>query len=517
MAADEERAAAGPARAAASRRCPGSAQALARRLARLGLRTVGDLLLHRPHRYEEAAPERPIRDLFGEEEVAIAGIVVRASSRRTARRLTVQNVRVRDDSGEIDAVWFNQPWVADRLHAGDGGAPAGLALAPRRLRREGLRRRRRARHGRLRAGLPGHRGRDAAAAAGARRGRARGRRRGSRTRSRPRSGRTRACPSAATPWSRSTGRATSTRPRRGADASPSTSCSCSSSRIARRAREREAAIAPSLGEPGELIRRYREALPFTLTPEQEAAVREVDADLARTVPMQRLLQGDVGSGKTVVALYALLRAVEHGRQGALMAPTETLAEQHFLTIEGLCAELGVRVVLLTSALRAKEHAAARDALASGEAQLAVGTHALIQEQVEFADLAVAVVDEQHRFGVEQRAALVEGRAPHVLHMTATPIPRTLALTVYGDLRVSEIARPPANRTPDRHAAGSPRRGPRRRTRACGGCSRRGARRTSCARSSRSPRRRARGRPSRRRSGCRAGSCAASGSAACTAA
>ena len=104
-------------------------------------------------------------------------------------------------------------------------------------------------------------------------------------------------------------------------------------------------------------------------------------------------------------------------------------------------------MLLTSALRAKEHAAARDALASGEAQLAVGTHALIQEQVEFADLAVAVVDEQHRFGVEQRAALVEGRAPHVLHMTATPIPRTLALTVYGDLRVSEIARPPANRRP----------------------------------------------------------------------
>ena len=163
--------------------------------------------------------------------------------------------------------------------------------------------------------------------------------------------------------------------------------------------------------------------------------------------MQRLLQGDVGSGKTVVALYALLRAVEAGCQGALMAPTETLAEQHLLTVEDLLRELDVRCVLLTSALPAAEHAAARAAIASGDAHIAVGTHALIQEAVEFRDLAVAVVDEQHRFGVEQRKALAEGRAPHVLHMTATPIPRTLALTVYGDLQVSEIAEPPAGRKP----------------------------------------------------------------------
>ncbi|MBA2384879.1 MAG: ATP-dependent DNA helicase RecG, partial [Actinobacteria bacterium] len=184
-----------------------------------------------------------------------------------------------------------------------------------------------------------------------------------------------------------------------------------------------------------------------LTEHQELAISEIDADLARTTPMSRLLQGDVGSGKTVVALYALLRAVEAGRQGALMAPTETLAEQHFLTIEGICAELGVSFVLLTSALPGKEHAATRARIASGEAQVAVGTHALIQREVEFADLAVAVVDEQHRFGVEQRSALADGRVPHVLHMTATPIPRTLALTVYGDLAVSEIAEPPASRRP----------------------------------------------------------------------
>jgi len=159
------------------------------------------------------------------------------------------------------------------------------------------------------------------------------------------------------------------------------------------------------------------------------------------VPMQRLLQGDVGSGKTVVALYGLLRAVENGRQGALMAPTETLAEQHFLTIEPLCFELGVTCALLTSSSRRRERELAVNA------DVVVGTHALIQEGVELRDLAVAVVDEQHRFGVEQRKALTEGRAPHTLHMTATPIPRTLALTVYGDLAVSEIAKPPASRKP----------------------------------------------------------------------
>jgi ATP-dependent DNA helicase RecG len=204
--------------------------------------------------------------------------------------------------------------------------------------------------------------------------------------------------------------------------------------------------APALGEEGALVARYYEALPFELTPEQQEAIGEIARDLADVRPMQRLLQGDVGSGKTVVALYALLRAIEAGHQGALMAPTETLAEQHFLTIEGICRELGVRSELLTSSLPARQHRDARTRLASGEAELGVGTHALIQEGVEFRSLAVAVVDEQHRFGVEQRRAL--GRAtPHVLHMTATPIPRTLAQTVYGDLDVTEIARPPRGRKP----------------------------------------------------------------------
>ncbi|HSK16429.1 MAG TPA: ATP-dependent DNA helicase RecG [Gaiellaceae bacterium] len=217
--------------------------------------------------------------------------------------------------------------------------------------------------------------------------------------------------------------------------------------VLRRRRAHEAqASAPALGADGELVARYRALLPFELTEEQEQAIREIGRDLAGERPMQRLLQGDVGSGKTVVALYALLRAVEAGHQGALMAPTETLAEQHFLTVEGICTDLGVRCELLTSSLPAAQRRAARERLASGEADLGVGTHALIQAEVEFRSLAVAVVDEQHRFGVEQRRAL--GRStPHVLHMTATPIPRTLAQTVYGDLDVTEIARPPASRRP----------------------------------------------------------------------
>jgi len=206
-------------------------------------------------------------------------------------------------------------------------------------------------------------------------------------------------------------------------------------------RRREAlaqeARATALGKPGELLDRYRAALPFTLTPEQEEAIAQIDSDLRGERPMQRLLQGDVGSGKTVVALYALLRAVERDKQGALMAPTETLAEQHYLTVEPICAELGIRVSLQTGSVKHDLEGA----------QIFVGTHALIQEGVALDDLAVAVIDEQHRFGVEQRRALVEGRSAHVLHMTATPIPRTLAQTVYGDLDVTEIARPPRGRRP----------------------------------------------------------------------
>jgi ATP-dependent DNA helicase RecG len=190
-------------------------------------------------------------------------------------------------------------------------------------------------------------------------------------------------------------------------------------------------------------------LPFELTAGQQDAIGEIDRDLARALPMQRLLMGEVGSGKTVLALYAMLRAVEAGFQAALMAPTETLAEQHAATLDRLLAEHAVPFTLLTSATPAARRREALARLDSGELSIVVGTHALIEPDIAFRRLAVCVVDEQHRFGVSQRAALdakgPDGAAPHALHMTATPIPRTLSLTAYGDLDASVLRELPAGR------------------------------------------------------------------------
>ncbi len=202
------------------------------------------------------------------------------------------------------------------------------------------------------------------------------------------------------------------------------------------------AIAPR----GALVERLLATLPFRLTAAQRRVWEEIRADLVRPVPMNRLLQGDVGSGKTIVAVMALLTAVEAGFQGVLMAPTEILAEQHFVTLRALVEPLGVPVALLTSGQKSKEREAALAAVASGAAPIVVGTHALIQEGVAFHRLGLAVVDEQHRFGVLQRASLrAKGEHPDVLVMTATPIPRTLALTLYGDLDVSVLDELPPGR------------------------------------------------------------------------
>ena len=216
-----------------------------------------------------------------------------------------------------------------------------------------------------------------------------------------------------------------------------------------RTQGREAGTA--VGGPGDMVARWIESLPFEPTADQLAAFDEIDADLDSGEPMQRLLMGEVGSGKTVVAVYAMLRAVEMGFQAALMAPTETLAEQHAVTLGRLLAEEAVPFALLTGATPAPRRRESLERLATGELALILGTHALIEPSVEFARLGVVVVDEQHRFGVGQRAALdakgAEGLAPHVLHMTATPIPRTLSLTAYGDLDTTALRELPAGRRP----------------------------------------------------------------------
>ena len=222
--------------------------------------------------------------------------------------------------------------------------------------------------------------------------------------------------------------------------------------LRRRRLRRRGVSAPGLDAGRELTARWlSEALPFSLTGDQLAAIARLDEDLARSLPMQRLLMGEVGSGKTVVALYALLRAIEHGYQGALMAPTEPLAEQHFATIQKLIGGEPITLGLLTGSTPARRRTDLLSKLATGELSLLVGTHALIEEPVRFSRLAVAVVDEQHRFGVRQRAALdskaAPGERPHVLHMTATPIPRTLALAGYGDLDVTQLRELPTGRRP----------------------------------------------------------------------
>ena len=212
--------------------------------------------------------------------------------------------------------------------------------------------------------------------------------------------------------------------------------------------------APALRRRGELAKRLREALPFALTGAQQRVLGEIEADLRQARPMLRLVQGDVGSGKTVVAALAALRAVESSAQVALVAPTELLAEQHFQAFSAWLTPLGVSVGWLAGKVTGKARQKALAAIADGSLQVVVGTHALMQQAVSFDKLALCIIDEQHRFGVHQRLALrdkgLEGRRiPHQLVMTATPIPRTLAMTAYADLDVSRIDELPPGRTPVR--------------------------------------------------------------------
>ncbi|HVF78640.1 MAG TPA: ATP-dependent DNA helicase RecG [Solirubrobacteraceae bacterium] len=222
--------------------------------------------------------------------------------------------------------------------------------------------------------------------------------------------------------------------------------------LRRRAQRRASCSAPVLDQPPALSRRWREELlPFTLTGDQLRAIAVLDEELAQARPMQRLLMGEVGSGKTVVALHAMLRAVEHDMQAVFMAPTETLAEQHFATLQALMPGESVRAALLTGSTPAGRRSDVLGKLATGELSFIVGTHALVEPDVHFDRLAVVVVDEQHRFGVRQRAALDAkartGLTPHVLHMTATPIPRTMALLRYGDLDITTLRELPRGRRP----------------------------------------------------------------------
>jgi ATP-dependent DNA helicase RecG len=438
---------------------PGVRSALAKRLAGFGLATVGDLLTHYPRRYEDFTDRKAIADLKVGEEATVRATVERVTlDHGHRRRVTLLKVVLRDQSGVMIGVWFNQPWLAKVLEPGmvlslrgsvrlrGGGASFAvkaheiLAGEGETVHTEGI--------------VPVY---PASESISARvlRDLVHEARRAARTLPDPLPGALRAA-------ERLPARADAVLAIHAPRSHPEAAAArerlvleelllMQLGLLLHKHAEQKASSAPELGGPGETVRGFLAGLPFSLTDHQARAIAEIDADLEHDTPMRRLLQGDVGSGKTVVAVHTLVRAVEKGHQGAFMAPTETLAEQHLETMAALLGPL-VPCELLTSRLTAAERRAALGRIASGEAAIVVGTHALIQGDVAFRDLAVVVVDEQHRFGVVQRdemarRAAAGGRTPHALYMTATPIPRTLALTFYGDLDVTVIAGAPAGRTP----------------------------------------------------------------------
>lgn len=448
----------------------GVRDALAARFARLGVETVRDLLYFFPRRHNDFARIRPIAELVVGEEQTLVATVWSAAETAIGRRLRGTEALVGDATGTMRVVWFNQPYVAAQLKTNRQVVLAGKVtlfkgqktmenpeyepleeelvhtgrlvpvyhstsgLPPRTIRRvvkEALD----SFSGALAEPLPPEML--------------------ARLRFIPLTTAVRQMhyPDG---WER----LEAARRRLAFDELLVIQLGV----LARRRQWRERGLALPLRLPPDVQEGFVRSLPFALTSAQEKALAQALADIASERPMNRLLQGDVGSGKTVIAAACLLAAAASGRQGAMMAPTEILAEQHFRTLCGIfgCGDetapvaqvdapyldRPLRIALLSGSLPAAEKRAIRESIAAGEIDIVVGTHAVIQGSVDFAALALAVVDEQHRFGVMQRAALREkGVNPHLLVMTATPIPRTLALTLYGDLDISVIDEMPPGRKP----------------------------------------------------------------------
>jgi ATP-dependent DNA helicase RecG len=449
-------------------------KATARRLDGLGIHTVGDLLLHLPFRHEPPSRLAAVGALCVGEEVTLRARVLSCASRQTARRrVNVLEALVSDDSGSVVALWYNQAYLEAPFRERPEVLLKGVLMRQRGApvflvkRHEILGEAEESRH--ILGLVPVYPStadlsvrtirtllHEAAPLAVnlldplppellARRGYA---------------GRAEAVLAEHFPVDLA--EAHKARERLAFEELLLLQLAVLRRRRAQDARER----AQALCAPGSLSATYLSGLPYEPTGAQLRVIGEIERDLRRTVPMRRLLHGDVGSGKTMVAAYSLLRAVEQGSQGALMAPTEVLADQHYLGLSAQLAPHGVRVSLLKGSQAAGERRVVRQGLEAGEIDIVVGTHALIQEGVRFRDLRLAVIDEQHRFGVGQRDAIVTGVArragrgratpkgppseavvPHTLHMSATPIPRTLSLTLYGDLDVSVLDEMPSGRRP----------------------------------------------------------------------
>ncbi|MDQ3728580.1 MAG: ATP-dependent DNA helicase RecG [Actinomycetota bacterium] len=449
--------------AAPVRSLKGAGPKLSALAARIGLENAGDLLWHLPHGYRDRSNVLRIGELRLGEEATVLVEVRKARVRPTRnRRLRIVEADVADATGGTKAIWFNQAWLVERLRPGTRLLLSGKldrsafkVSAHEIIGADGLRER-----GIHTVGLvPVHSVTDGLSADRVREWvwscaslareaiepipaelRARHSLPGT------------ADALAAVHFPDSPDAAEEARRRLAFEELFLHQVALSARRKGREEKRPGVPLEP----PGELTRRWLSSLPFEPTAGQRQAFAEIDSDLASRRPMQRLLMGEVGSGKTVVAVFAMLRAVESGQQAVLMAPTETLAEQHANTLNGLLASTTIPFTLLTGSTKAAGRRNALDRLETGELSLIVGTHALIEPDVRFARLALCVVDEQHRFGVRQRATLdakgpelADGTraAPHVLHMTATPIPRTLSLTAYGDLDATTLRELPAGRRP----------------------------------------------------------------------
>ena len=437
---------------------PGVSTAYTARLRRLDILTVGDLLYHFPHRYDDYSTLKPINQLEYGEEVTIVGTVWESGTRRTRGGGEIVTSVIADASGTIEAVWFNQPYLTRQLRPGRRIVLSGkideylgrLTLQSPEwepLERELIH------TGRLVPVYPLTRGLSARWM----------RRLTKRVVDHWAPGLQDYVPEVVRQRAGLMGLSTAVRQIHFPD----------DRQAAEEARRRlsfdefffiqlgmlrqrqkwQSQAGMPIPTNQAVLEAFQQSLPFELTGPQQSSVDHIVRDMAQPQPMSRLLQGDVGSGKTVVAAAAMLMAVAAGKQAALMAPTEILAEQHYRTLSELLAdtegwglERPVSVALLTGSLNRVERRKVYTALASGQADIVVGTHALIQRHVTFHDLALVIVDEQHRFGVVQRGTLRgKGGSPHMLVMSATPIPRSLALTVYGDLEISVIDELPPGR------------------------------------------------------------------------